>query len=308
MTSFEFTDIARHFFAEKAARKKAAKKKAARKELDEGLEAAGSCVKLVLGVGAVGILGGLLAGGPWSLAAIGVVAFIIVAAQRHAVRRDEQQINRGVAAYEAGDMDAVAAVHGYALGLLRERVKAHRARTLGSKSEWGRARAPLDDALTEAGGRVAYWEERRRSDPANEVAPLQLETARKLQAKLRSALDETDARADVLRQFYDRCEAKLAVMDRTNADLVEVKRLEALSGKARSAIAHAKGTIEALASQFLAEAQNIAAALGSADRTQLGVLAGDAPLDNIEYLADKIHENTERDRDALATLEKTLEG
>ena len=115
-----------------------------------------------------------------------------------------------------------------------------------------------------------------------------------------------DKRAAVLKQFYARCEAKLAAMDRSSNDLVEVRRLEQLSGKADAAMAHARGTIEGLARGFLAEAQNIASALGSADRSQLGVLAGDAPIENIEYLADKIHESRERDRGAIEKLERTL--
>lgn len=221
--------------------------------------------------------------------------------------RIRNRVNQGVAAYQRGDADAVSAVHRYALVLLRKRVDAHRRRTLGPDSDWGRARVPLAEAVDEAEGRVAYWDERSCGDPANEMAPLQFETARRLQEKLRSALDEVDARARVLRQFYHRCEAKLVVMDRSATDFVEVKRLEALSGRADAAVAHAQGAVEALAGQFLAEAQTIADALGSADRTQLRVLAGDAPLDNIEYLADKIHESSERDRSAIATLEKMLE-
>lgn len=232
-----------------------------------------------------------------------VVGLPIVAAKL----RVRKRVKQGMAAYERGDADAVSTVHSYALALLRKRVEAHRSRMLGPDSDWGRARAPLDEAVDEAAGRLAYWEERLREEPANEMAPLQLETARQLQEKLRSALDEVDARAHVLRRFYHRCEAKLAVMDRSAADLVEVKRLEALSGKAGAAVAHAQDSIRALASQFLAEAQTITDALGGADRAQLRVLAGDAPLDDIEYLADKIHESSERDRSAIKALEKTLE-
>ena len=236
----------------------------------------------------------------------GVVGVLVMPVIGRAVRV-RRIVREGVAAYRAGDADAVSAVHGFALGLLRKRVEAHRARTLGPGSEWGRARAPLATALDEAEGRVAYWDERIREEPDSELASLQVRTARKLEAKLRSALQEVDGRAEVLRQFYHRCEAKLAVMDRSNTDLTEVKRLEELSGRADSAIAHAQGTIEALAQHFLAEAQNIARALGSADRSQLGMLAGAASYDNVEFLADKIHESSERDRSTIQQLEKTLD-
>ena len=235
-----------------------------------------------------------------------VVAACFGASAVARARRIRRRAKRGMSAYLQGDAAAVSAVHAHALGLLRQRVQAHQARMLGPDSEWGRARTPLADALTDVKGRVAYWRERLRTDPDSEIAALQLKTARKLRVKLEVALTEVDDRAEVLLQFYHRCEAKLAVMDRSNNDLVEVKKLEELSGRANTAMAHARGAIEGLAQHFLAEAHNIAAALGSADRSQLGVLAGQAPIDNIEYLADKIHESRERDRSAIQKLEKTL--
>lgn len=220
--------------------------------------------------------------------------------------RIRKRADRDFNAYLAGDAAAVSAVHGHALDLLRQRVQTHQARMLGPDSDWGRARAPLAEALTEAEGRVAYWRERLRQEPDSEIASLQIKTARSLHAKLRAALAAVDDRAAALRHFYHRCEAKLAVMDRSNNDLVEVKRLEDLSGRADAAMAHARGAVEGLAQSFLAEAHNIAAALGSADRSQLGVLAGDAPIENVEYLADKIHESRERDRGTIEKLERTL--
>ena len=222
-------------------------------------------------------------------------------------RRIDRIVRDGVAAYQAGDEDAVSAVHDFTLQLLRRRVEEHRARTLGPSSEWELARAPLATALDEVEAEVAYWDERIREEPDSELASLQLRTARDLEAKLRSALEEVDGRAEVLRQFYHRCEAKLAVMDRSNTDLTKVRRLEELSGRADSAIAHAQRTVEALAQHFLAEAQNIASALGSADHSQLSMLAGAAPVDNIDFLADKIHESSERDRNTIQQLEKALD-
>lgn len=238
------------------------------------------------------LIGGCLVGGasPWF-------------ARAYRIRK---QSKKGYAAYLAGDADVVAAVHRHALELLRDRIRRQRERMLGPDSEWVRARAPLTEALDEAKGRIAYWQERGQDEPDSEIASLQLGTAQRLHAKLKDALAEVDNRAAALSYFYHRCEAKLAAMDRNSNDLVEVKRLEQLSGKADAAMAHARGTIEGLARGFLAEAQNIASALGSADRSQLGVLAGDAPIENIEYLADKIHESRERDRGAIEKLERTL--
>ncbi len=222
-------------------------------------------------------------------------------------RRIDRIVRDGVAAYQAGDEDAVSAVHDFTLRLLRRRVEEQRKQTLGPSSEWELARAPLATALDDVEVEVAYWDERIREEPNSELASLQLQTARKLEAKLRSALGKVDGRAEVLRQFYHRCEAKLAVMDRSNTDLTKVKRLEELSVRADSAIAHAQGTVEALAQHFLTEAQNIASALGSADHSQLSMLAGAAPVDNIEFLADKIHERSERNRSTIRQLEKALD-
>ena len=238
-----------------------------------------------------GLVGGLVGGAsPWL-------------ARAYRIRK---QCKEDYTAYLAGDADAVAAVHRHALKLLRDRIRRQRERMLGSDSEWVRARAPLTEALGEAKGRIAYWQERGQDEPESEIASLQLGTAQRLHGKLKDALAEVDNRAAALSYFYHRCEAKLAAMDRSSNDLVEVRRLEQLSGKADAAMAHARGTIEGLAQSFLAEAQNIASALGSADRSQLGVLAGNAPIENIEYLADKIHESRERDRGAIEKLERTL--
>lgn len=310
MTSLEFDDLARRYYT-----------KVAHEEVDKHTVKWGQvvgaafssgctgCLTLFGGLLAVSFLGRVLSGlsGVGAFFLIGGVAGVLAMPVIGRALQVRRFVRRGVAAYQAGDASAVSAVHDFALGLLRKRIGAHRARTLGPRSEWGRARAPLATALDEAEGRVAYWDERIREEPDSELASLQLRTARKLEAKLRSALREVDGRADVLRQFYHRCEAKLAVMDRSNTDLAEVKRLEELSGRADSAIAHAQGTVEALAQHFLAEAQNIASALGSADRSQLGMLAGAASYDNVEFLADKIHENSERDRSTLRRLEKTLD-
>lgn len=85
------------------------------------------------------------------------------------------------------------------------------------------------------------------------------------------------------------------------------KAMRELSGKAGPVITEILGTVEALVQRFLAEAQDISRALGSVDRSQLGSPAGFASYDNVELLADKIHEASERDRSAVRQVEKTLE-
>ena len=155
---------------------------------------------------------------------------------------------------------------------------------------------------------IAQWEERIADEPDSKLPFQQLLTLRMLEAKLCSGLREVDGRADVLRKFYQRLEAKLLFVDRGNADLTRIRRLRDLSGKAGPVITdEIPETVEALAQRFLAEAQDILRALGSVDRSQLGSPAGFASYDNVELLADKIHEASERDRSAVRQVEKTLE-
>lgn len=216
-------------------------------------------------------------------------------------------VRRRVAEYQAGDADAVSAVHEVGLEQLNKLVETHQAsRTIGPDSEWSRARALLATALDEVEGTIAQWEERSADEPDSELPFRQLRTLRKLEAKLCAGLREVDDRADVLRQFYQRLEAKLVLMDRGNADLTRVRRLRELSGKA-GPFTETQGTVEMLAQRFLAEAKDILHALGSVDRSQLGIRAGFASYDNVELLADKIHEASERDRSAVRQVEKTLE-
>ena len=222
-------------------------------------------------------------------------------------RRIERIVRDGVAAYQSGDEAAVSAVHDFTLRLLRRRVEEHRTQTLGPSSEWERKRAPLATALDEAEGRVAYWNERSREEPDSEMASFQLQKARKLEVKLRSALGKVDGRAEVLRQFYHRCEAKLAVLDRSNTDRAEIKRLEDLSGRADAVIGDAQDFLVEAAQHFLVEAHNIVSALETADESQLSMLAVPAPVDDIELVADNIHESWKRSRNTIQQLEKALD-
>ena len=46
--------------------------------------------------------------------------------------------------------------------------------------------------------------------------------------------------------------------------------------------------------------------LGSFERLQLKSLAGEAPLDDIEFLADRINESSEREYDTVERLSRTM--
>ncbi len=135
----------------------------------------------------------------------------------------------------------------------------------------------------------------------------QLKTATQLHAKLRSALGKLDGRADVLLGFYADCEAKLAVMDRYNRDIEETRRLDRLSGAADMVVAGAEAALAGIGASFVREAQKMGEVLGDFERLQLKSLAGEAPLDNIEYLADRINQSSQTEFATVEQLSRAME-
>ncbi|MXW18629.1 MAG: hypothetical protein F4Z83_13930 [Gemmatimonadetes bacterium] len=217
------------------------------------------------------------------------------------------RVRRALAAFRAGDATAVGKVHRFAAREFRLQIGRHRARTLGADSEWGMARAALAEAADEAQRSVAYWKARTEQEPDNQLAAGQSQTASDLDGKLRSALAKLDARADTLLRFYNDCDARLSLMDRYNQDMEETRRLEELSGRTDVAIAGAEDTLLAIGEQFIREAQAVGRALGGLARVQIKSLAGDAPLDNIEYLADRIIESSDAERRVVEDLDRILQ-
>ena len=277
---------------------------------DADIKAMGCIVALVL-------LGACVAGvsaGPGGFLAVVVpaaVLWLLVSTFKHApTRRRRAEIRKtvepGVTAYESGEHWAVLRVHEFAVAEFRERIATHRARTLGADSEWGRARSSLADAADEAQRSTAYWRERLRAEPESKLARTQGPIADRLEAKLGEALAKLDARAAALRRFYNDCDARLAVMDRCNRDLEESRRLEELSGRADIVIAEAQGTMEAIARAFVAEARGMGEALGVVATVGIKSLAGEAPVENIEYLADRIIEDSDRERSTIEDLDRQL--
>lgn len=239
-----------------------------------------------------------------SLAVIVATGAAILAGSRLFLRI---RVRRGLAAFRAGDATAVAKVHRFAARDFRLQIGRHRARTLGADSEWGMARAALAEAADEAQRSVAYWKARTEQEPDNQLAAGQSQTASDLDGKLRSALAKLDARADTLLRFYNDCDARLSLMDRYNQDMEETRRLEELSGRTDVVIAGAEDTLLAIGEQFIREAQAVGRALGGLARVQIKSLAGDAPLDNIEYLADRIIESSDAERRAVEDLDRILQ-
>lgn len=241
---------------------------------------------------------------PGLLIGLVTVAAAILAGSRLFLRT---RVRRSLSAFRAGDATAVATVHRFAAREFRLQIGRHRARTLGADSEWGTARAALAEAADEAQRSVAYWQARVRQEPGNELAAGQSRTASGLDDKLRSALAKLDARAETLLKFYNDCDARLSLMDRYNQDMEETRRLEELSGRTDVAIAGAEDTLLAIGEQFVREAQAVGRALGGLARVQIRSLAGDAPLDNIEYLADRIIESSDAERRAVEDLDRVLQ-
>ena len=219
------------------------------------------------------------------------------------------RISRRLAAFRAGEPGTVLDVYRFAAEEFRGRINAHRARTLGSKSEWAAARDVLAQATDDADRSVAYWRNRQREEPSDEVISGQLRTATELNGRLRSALGKLDGRADVLHRFYNECEAKISAMDRYNSDIEESRRLDRLSGTAGMAIAGPEATLTAIGASFVRDAQKIGEVFVNFERLQLGTLAGEVPLDNnnIEVLADRINTASESKYATVEELSRVIE-
>ena len=236
---------------------------------------------------------------------ISLLAGIWLGRHRHA-RSRSAFVRKRMAAYADGDAMLLQQVQDYAIKHFRQLVEEHRARTMGPDSEWARARAPLTEAVDEADRSVAYWRERLASDPDNDAAARQYRIVKGLEEKLRSALSKVDERADLLTKFYNDCEAKLAVMDRCKQDIVETAKVEELSSKAEVVVAQAEGSIQALAHAFVDEAQRIGRVLGETAGAHYKMLAGEAPLEDIEYLADKVVECSDGEQAQIKDMRRRL--
>ena len=259
------------------------------------------CTWSLLKLGGLWLIFGLVLGS-------GLLGFGSALATLAAVRflPARQRMSRRLAAFRAGDPDATEAVYRFAVDEFRGQVERHRARTLGRGSEWGAARAELAGAVDDAHRSMAYWRARLSQDPDNRTFAGQLKTATGLHAKLRSALGKLDGRADVLRRFYNDCEARIAVMDRCNRDIEETRRLDRLSGAADMVIAGAETALAGIGASFVREARKVGEVLGSFERLQLKSLAGEAPLDDIEFLADRINESSEAEFATVERLSRTM--
>ena len=273
-------------------------------------------------VGCSGCLAALLVlGSVFGLGAGGLVLAVIVFAGGRGFRylKDQTveskakaaaraQVARDMRAFHSGDPDAVQEVYRFATNEFRRQIEAHRARTLGARSRWAKARAALSEASDGARRSRTYWRTRRRDEPDNPMVAGQLKTAKLLDRKLRFALSRLDRRAEILLNFYNECEVKLATLDRHNQDIEETRRLDQLSGSASVVIADADITLAEIGASFIREARNVGEVLGGFERLQIKTLAGEAPLDDIEYLAERIIQSSDSELYAVEQLKSALTG
>lgn len=218
----------------------------------------------------------------------------------------EAGVSRFVRAFEDGDPDAVQMVCRFAMRDFQRQIRNHRRRTLGPKSEWGVARASLEKAADGAQRSRAYWQTRLAQEPGNPLAERSLDTAKKLDAKLGAARSKLDRRADVLKRFYNDCEAKLAAMGRYNRDIEETRRLAELSDTADTLIVDAQETLAAIGASFVVETQRVGTVIEDFQSLQFKSLAGEVAVDDIEFLADQIIDASDEEYDVVRQLDATV--
>lgn len=204
-----------------------------------------------------------------------------------------------------GDL-ATGALLGDVVERFREEIERYRSRTLGSNSDWARARDPLSKAKDEANRAVEYWSERAKDEDMAEVAEAKLALARTLEDKFGKAIAEIDERTEALRAFFNRCEAKLVPLETRRRDQEESERLARLSDQADVEIAEARRTINLIGRDFIDDVLLVANALGGLERLALLERAATVDVDRLEAVAERIVEASTADRRALDELEENL--
>lgn len=184
----------------------------------------------------------------------------------------------------------------------RREIERRRAELLGPRSEVGKARQALVDALQEASHSRAYWMERASHEDSTELVERELPVATALVSKFEAALARLDRRQSVLRDFLNDCEARIAPLENVGRDYEEVQRLRSLAGRADEVVVEADESVGRIAAGFLVEAQRVAEALGAAEMEQLKDVAAEVPLDRIEEVADQILEHSTREDRELQAL------
>ena len=208
--------------------------------------------------------------------------------------------------FRGGDIETMMHVYSFAVDHFRKQIQSHRARTIGTDSEWGKAREKLASTLDECRQQVAYWRLRLEADEGNQMARRQYAVSAGLEAKMNRALRKLDGRADVLLKFYSECEARVAALDHCNQDIAKTRQLESLSDRADFAIAEAEGTLAGIGQQFAREAEMVWRAMAGLGEVQAFALASETSIDDMDFLADRVIERSERDEKTIRDLEDSL--
>ena len=161
--------------------------------------------------------------------------------------------------------------------------------------------------MDEARQQEVYWHKRWLDDKKNDMALRQYNAASLLTDKMSRALEKLDSRADVLLGFYAECEARVDLLDHHNQDMVKTRELESLSDRTDVAIAETEGTLTAIGQDFVREVDTIWQAMSGLGEMQTLALAGEASLDNMEFLADRVIEQSELDEETIQDLERSLQ-
>ena len=252
-----------------------------------------------------GLTSGAGAGfGLTSVVAGGVVGWRLAVAVQES---DPIGVSKGLELFRAGHAETIMRVHQFAVTYFREQIKVHRSRTLGDTSEWGKARSSLAATMDEARQQEVYWHKRWLDDKKNDMALRQYNAASLLTDKMSRALEKLDSRADVLLGFYAECEARVDLLDHHNQDMVKTRELESLSDRTDVAIAETEGTLTAIGQDFVREVDTIWQAMSGLGEMQTLALAGEASLDNMEFLADRVIEQSELDEETIQDLERSLQ-
>lgn len=213
---------------------------------------------------------------------------------------------RRIAGFDEVVQDRPWELYGEVAERFRRDLAVHRSRLLGPASEWGRARAPLEAAFQEARRSETYWEERARNAPPQSTAEEHHATARQLAAKFRAALDELDARSQILLDFFSTCEAKLAALESSKRDVEESRRLARLSSRAEGVTLDAAEAIARVGQDVLRHALEVGEALGALERLRIQQTAGDLPVEEVETVADQILASADSERKALSRLRNAV--
>jgi hypothetical protein len=188
----------------------------------------------------------------------------------------------------------------------RDEIGRKRERLLGADSEWQESRADLRRAIQEAEGSLTYWTDRWLEDPRSEVAMSHRETATTLRTKLQRALTELEKRELALLTFFQQCEARISLIERSRRDHEETERLALLSRRTDGLIVDATLAIEEIGREFVDGAIRVGQALGALDRLQLKHSAGAVDTDDIEKVADRIIAAAGEEERSLSRLVATL--